>query len=79
MTLIDHMRQKLSAARAGGDHPDHWEISPDALARLRDEARPGDLIGGEFSGEWALDGVALKESNIPDEADRGVLLVTIRP
>lgn len=78
MTLIDQMRRKLSEARACGKDPDHWEISPDALARVKDEARPGDLVGGEYSGEWALDGLALKESNIPGDADDGILLVTIR-
>lgn len=74
--LIEKMRNEIRHARAGGMVVDHWEVTPDALSRLRDEAEPSALIGSEFSGEWALDGVAVKESTRPGVED--VLLVPVR-
>jgi hypothetical protein len=74
--LLEKMRNEIRHARANGMVVDHWEITPDALTRLRDEAEPSALIGSEFSGEWALDGVAVKESTRPGVDD--VLLVPVR-
>lgn len=74
--LLEKMRNEIRHARANGMVVDHWEITPDALTRLRDEAEPSALIGSEFSGEWALDGVAVKESTRPGVED--VLLVPVR-
>lgn len=73
--LLEKMRNEIRHARANGMVVDHWEITPDALTRLRDEAEPSALIGSEFSGEWALDGVAVKESTRPGVED--VLLVPV--
>jgi hypothetical protein len=74
--LLEKMRNEIRHARASGMVVDHWEITPAALTRLRDEAEPSALIGSEFSGEWALDGVAVKESTRPGVED--VLLVPVR-
>jgi len=74
--LLERMRNEIRNARAHGVVVDHWEITPDALTKLRDEAEPSALIGSEFSGEWALDGVAVKESTRPGVED--VLLVPVR-
>lgn len=74
--LLEKMRNEIRLARAKGVVVDHWEMTPDALTSLRDEAEPSDLIGSEFSGEWALDGVAIKESTRSDIED--VLLVPVR-
>jgi hypothetical protein len=75
--LIEKMREEIERARAKGVVVDHWEITPEALSRLRDQAEPGALLGNEFSGEWALDGVAVKESTRPGVQD--VRLVPVRP
>jgi len=75
--LIERMREEIKQARARGMVVDHWEITPAALAKLRDEAEPSALIGNEFAGEWALDGVAVKESTRPGVQD--VRLVPVRP
>jgi hypothetical protein len=75
--LLEKMRNEIRHARANGVVVDHWEITPDALARLRDEADADALVGTEFAGEWALDGVALKESTRPGVED--VVLVPVRP
>lgn len=75
--LLEKMRNEIRHARANGVVVDHWEITPDALAKLRDEAGASALIGSEFSGEWALDGVAVRESTRPGVED--VLLVPVRP
>lgn len=75
--LLEKMRNEVRHARQTGMVVDHWEITPEALAKLRDEAEPSALIGSEFSGEWALDGVAVKESARPGVED--VLLVPVRP
>ena len=74
--LLERMRNEIRHARAEGVAVDHWEITPEALAKLRDEADADVLIGTEFAGEWALDGVAVKESTRPGVED--VLLVPVR-
>jgi hypothetical protein len=74
--LLEKMRNEIRHARASGVVVDHWEVTPQALSKLRDEAEPSALIGSEFSGEWALDGVAVKESTRPGVED--VLLVPVR-
>ena len=74
--LIERMRNEIRHARASGVVVDHWEVTPEALSKLRGEADSGALIGSEFSGEWALDGVAVKESVRPGVED--VLLVPVR-
>lgn len=75
--LLEKMRNEMRHARANGVVVDHWEITPEALSKLRDEAEASALIGSEFSGEWALDGVAVKESTRPGVED--VVLVPVRP
>ena len=75
--LLEKMRNEIRHARANGTVIGHWEITPDALSKLRGEAEPSALIGSEFSGEWALDGVALKESTRPGIED--LVLVPVRP
>ena len=75
--LLEKMRNEIRHARANGVVVDHWEITPDALSKLRDEAEPSALIGTEFAGEWALDGIAIRESTRPGVKD--VLLVPVRP
>jgi hypothetical protein len=75
--LLEKMRNEIRQARASGTVVDHWEITPEALSKLREEAAPSALIGSEFSGEWALDGVAVKESTRPGVRD--VVLVPVRP
>jgi hypothetical protein len=75
--LLEKMRNEVRHARASGMVVDHWEITPEALSKLRDEAEPDALIGSEFSGEWALDGVAIKESTRPGVEE--VVLVPVRP
>ena len=74
--LLEKMRNEIRRARADGVVIDHWEITPEALVKLRDEADAGVLIGTEFAGEWAVDGVAVKESTRPGVED--VLLVPVR-
>jgi hypothetical protein len=74
--LLEKMRNEIRHARQNGMVVDHWEITPEALVKLRDEAEPSALIGTKFSGEWALDGVAVKESTRPGVED--VLLVPVR-
>lgn len=74
--LLEKMRNQIRQARANGVAVDHWEVTPAALSKLRDEAEPSALIGSEFSGEWALDGVAVKESTQPGVEE--VLLVPVR-
>jgi len=74
--LLERMRNAIRDARASGVAIDHWEVTPQALAKLRDEAEPSALIGSEYSGEWALDGVAIRESTRPGVED--VLLVPVR-
>jgi hypothetical protein len=74
--LLEKMRNDIRHARAEGVVVDHWEMTPEALATLRDEADAGVLVGSEFSGEWALDGVAIRESTRPGVED--VLLVPVR-
>jgi len=74
--LLERMRNEVRHARAEGVVVDHWEITPEALTKLRDEADADVLIGTEFAGEWALDGVAVKESTRPGVED--VLLVPVR-
>jgi len=74
--LLEKMRNEIRHARQNGMVVDHWEVTRDALSKLRDEAEPSALIGSEFSGEWALDGVAVKESTRPGVED--VLLVPVR-
>lgn len=75
--LLEKMRNEIRHARANGVVVDHWEITPEALSKLRDEADASVLTGTEFSGEWALDGVAIRESTRPGVKD--VLLVPVRP
>jgi len=74
--LLEKMRNEISHARANGVVVDHWEVTPQALAKLRDEAEPSALVGSEYSGEWTLDGVAIRESRRPGVED--VLLVPVR-
>ena len=49
--LIERMRNEIRRARASGVVVDHWEVTPEALSKLRGEADSGALIGSEFSGE----------------------------
>lgn len=63
MTLIEQMRRHLSEAKARGVTPDHWEITPEALAELRQTASAAELTGSDAHGEWTLDGVALRETS----------------
>lgn len=74
--LLEKMRNEIRDARADGVVVDHWEMTPEALAKLRDETEAGVLVGSEYSGEWALDGVAIRESTRPGVED--VLLVPVR-
>jgi hypothetical protein len=74
---MEKMRNETRHARDQGVVVDHWEVTPEALSKLRDEAEPPALVGSEYSGEWALDGVAVRESTRPGVED--VLLVPVRP
>lgn len=74
--LLERMRNEIRRARAEGMVVDYWEVTPEALSKLRAEAEPSALIGSEFSGEWTLDGVAVKASTRPGVEE--ILLVPAR-